>query len=204
MVAISCDVKKKFDTYRIAMSEIKYLRVTEILYPFSDLGKIDVAVLQNAARRGTKVHKICESIMEGLGEWGVDDEVRGYVDSFKQWWKKGHEVVEIEKRFYDDDLGITGQVDMILKNETGMTILDLKTPAKSSKTWPLQGSAYALMARKYGFPINKIQFLQLKKDGKAPKLHEFEDHSELFLKTLDVFNHFFRRKDSGTSHNPPV
>jgi hypothetical protein len=183
------------------MSENKYLRVTEILYPFSGLQSIDKNVLENAARRGTKVHKICEGIIEGLGEWGVDDETRGYVESFKSWWGDGKEVIYMERRFFCHELMITGQVDLILKSPTGAVILDLKTPAKPSKTWPLQGSAYAYMARKAGIDVTAIQFLQLHKTGSPATLHIYEDQWDLFMQCLNVFNHFYRRKDSGTAHN---
>lgn len=186
------------------MSEKKYIRVTEILYPFSGLSKIDEAVLANAANRGTKVHSICEGIIEGLGEWGVDAETKGYVDSFKKWWSPAYKVLAMEKRFFDDELGITGQADLILENEWGATLLDIKTPLKPSKTWSLQGSAYAHMARKAGFQISKIQFLQLKKDGSDPQIHEYDDQFELFKKTLDVFNYFFRRKDHGSTYTNKV
>jgi hypothetical protein len=186
------------------MSEARYLRVTEVLTPFSGLDKIHPAVLQNAADRGTRVHKACEAIIEGLGEWDVGDEIFGYVESFKKWWSKGHKVLAIEKRFYCSELMITGQVDLILETSDGIIVLDLKTPIKPSKTWPLQGSAYAHMARKAGYDIKGIHFLQLNKHGLEPKIHIYEDCFDLFKKALDVFNYFFRRKDSGTSNCPEI
>ena len=169
-----------------------YTRVTEVLYPFSGMSSIPESVLSNAARRGTRVHSVCESIMKGLGAWDVDEEISGYIDSFNQWWETGIKVVEIEKRFFCDDLKITGQVDLIIDTPSGLNILDLKTPAKPSKTWPLQGSAYAYMARSQGYEITGIQFLQLRKDGKKPKLYQYEDQFELFQKCLDVYNYFYR------------
>lgn len=45
----------------------KYIRVTEALSPFSGLHSIPKHIVENAAKRGTKVHKICESIITGLG-----------------------------------------------------------------------------------------------------------------------------------------
>ncbi len=62
-----------------------YTRVTEILSPFSGLDKVPKEILENAGRRGTKVHDICEGIVKGVGDWGVDDETRGYIHSFNQW-----------------------------------------------------------------------------------------------------------------------
>lgn len=178
------------------MAEISkgYSRVTEILYPFSGLEKIDPAVVSNAAQRGTRVHHACEAIANGLGDWFVEDDIRGYVDSFKQWWHLGHSVIAIEQRFYCSELMITGQVDFVLQQENGAVILDLKTPMRPSKTWPLQGSAYAYMARQSGYNITGIHFLQLNKHGKKPKLHVYDDKMEMFLKCLDVYNHFFRKR----------
>jgi len=77
-----------------------YTRVTTILYPFSGLQNVDPDILANAANRGTKVHKICEGIINGLGEIGIEDETWGYVESFKQWWSKGIDVVKVEERFW--------------------------------------------------------------------------------------------------------
>lgn len=147
--------------------------------------------MANAARRGTKVHDICEGIVKGLGEWEVDDEVKGYVESFKLWWNQGIKVLALEKRFYCSKLMITGQVDMIIEAPEGAIILDLKTSAKPSNTWPLQGSAYAYMARQNGYDIKGIHFLHLNKNGYAPELYVYDDQFELFSKCLDVYKHFW-------------
>lgn len=54
---------------QISQDNLKdYTRVTEVLYPFSGLSNIKPDILANAARRGTRVHDICEGIMKGLGE----------------------------------------------------------------------------------------------------------------------------------------
>ena len=87
---------------------------------------------------------------------------------------------------------ITGQVDMIIETPKGAVILDLKTSAKESKTWPLQGSAYAYMARKAGYDIRGIQFLHLNKFGTEPNLIEYEDNFDLFKKCFDVYQYFYR------------
>ena len=149
-----------------------YLRVTKVLYPFSGLDKIDADIVANAGERGTKVHTICEGIISELGEHGVEDETWGYVESFKKWWSLGHDVIRMEHRFYDDELQITGQVDLILHTPDGLAIVDLKTSYRPSKTWQAQGSAYAYLAKKAGYDIQKIFFLHLNKHGKEPKLIE--------------------------------
>lgn len=175
-------------------SRENYLRVTHVLYPFSGLQSIDPDIVANAARRGTKVHHICEGIAQGLGEIGVDEETWGYVESFKKWWGDGLHVESMEERFWDDELYITGQVDFIIRTESGLTIVDIKTSSRPSKTWQAQGSAYAYLAKKAGYDINKIIFLHLNKHGKEPKLYEYPIDDSFFLAILRVFKHFFHKE----------
>lgn len=170
-----------------------YARVTNVLYPFSGLDTIPAEVVAHAAERGTKVHQICEGIISGLGELGVDDETRPYVESFKKWWTLGHEVVEMEKRFWDDTLQLTGQVDLILKTPDGLILVDLKTSSRPSKTWPAQGSAYAYLAKKAGYDIKKVFFLHLNKYGNQPTLYEYPVDDSFFLSIYRTWQHFFKR-----------
>lgn len=171
-----------------------YTRVTNVLYPFSGLEKIDPSILAHAADRGTRVHKICEGIVQGLGELGVDDETKGYVDSFKQWWELGHEVIMMEQRFWCDKLELTGQVDLIIKTPEGkLAVVDLKTSSKPSKTWEAQGNAYAYLAKQSKHDIEKIYFLHLNKLGKEPKIYEYEIDHSFFLAIYRVWNHFFKK-----------
>lgn len=169
-----------------------YIRVTSVLYPFSGLAALDANVVANAARRGTKVHKICEGIMQGLGEIGTDEEVQPYIDSFMLWWKDGYKIVEMEKRFWCDEAEVTGQVDMIIETEEGLCIVDIKTSSKESPTWEVQGSAYYYLAKRAGYDIKKVYFLHLKKTGKAPKLIEYPAVPDFFLQVLRVFRHFYK------------
>jgi hypothetical protein len=168
----------------------QYKRVTEVLKPFSGLNKVNPEIVANAGRRGTLVHDACEAIVKGIGLWDVSDEIKGYIESFEKWWSKGHKVLALERRFWCSELMITGQVDMIIESERGAIILDLKTSYKESKTWPLQGSAYAYMAKKSGFDITGIHFLHLNKFGKDPKLYIYDDQFELFKKCLDIVKYF--------------
>lgn len=174
-----------------------YLRVTTILYPFSGLDKIDVDIVANAAARGTKVHDICESIAKGFGEFGVEDETWGYVQSFKKWFETNPEILLIEKRFWDDELKITGQVDFICRIDGKSVVVDLKTSSKESKTWAVQGSAYAYLAEKNNHDISKIHFIHLNKHGLLPRICEYDVDHSLFLDTFRVYNHFYREKSNG-------
>ncbi len=174
-------------------SREKYVRVTNVLYPFSGLDKIDADVVAYAGLRGTKVHKICEGIASGLGEIGVDDETWGYIESFKLWWKEGLDVITMEERFWSDELQITGQVDFIIRTPEGPAIVDLKTSSRESKTWKAQGAAYAYLARNAGRHIEKIYFIHLNKHGKAPKIFEYPIDDDFFLSIYKTYKHFYHK-----------
>lgn len=171
-----------------------YTRVTSTLWQFSGLDKINPEVLAHAADRGTRVHNICEGIVNGFGELGVDDETWGYVESFKKWWEIGHDVLLVEERFWDDELEITGQVDFIINTEDGLAVVDLKTSSRPSKTWQIQGCAYAYLAKKAGYDIKNIIFVHLNKHGKAAKLFEYPVDDSFFLAVLRVWTHFYKKK----------
>lgn len=171
----------------------EYLRVTEILYPFSGYDYVPSAILENAAVRGTKVHKICESITDGY-DFDYPEEFEGFIQSFLKWWERGHKVLHTEKRFFCNELGITGKVDYIIEGKDGNIIVDIKTSSKESKTWAMQGSAYSYLAKKSNIPIHTILFLKLDKDGKEPRAYFYNEDMELFKKILEVYKYFFVSK----------
>lgn len=162
-----------------------------MLYPFSGLENIDQQILAHAAERGTQVHTICEGIISGLGEIGVTDETWGYVQSFKHWYTPDIKVLQVEKRFWHDELEITGQVDLLIDTPTGLAVVDLKTSSRPSKTWHPQGAAYAFLARQAGHDVKHIYFLHLNKHGKSPVMHEYPVDDAFFLSVLATYKHFY-------------
>ena len=169
-----------------------FIRVTSVLYPFSGLHKINPDVVKAAAERGGKVHEICDALINGLGLLDtVDEPLYGYISSFEQWYKEKI-FIPNPKRFYCDKLGITGECDGIYQ-DGGLVLFDIKTPLKESKTWSLQCSAYAYLARLQGFNIKRIEVVKLSKDGKEPTVYQYEDNFDLFLKCLEIYKHFFNK-----------
>ena len=83
--------------------EIKdgYDRVTDVLFPFSGLTKVNTDVLKNAAERGTQVHLACACHIHDLPMDDVPDAYHGYVDSFLIW-AEGKKFLTTPERFYDD------------------------------------------------------------------------------------------------------
>lgn len=169
-----------------------YIRVTDVLFPFSGLKALDPTILKNAAERGTKVHEVCDSIINNFGFLSFDEQISGYIESFKIW-NKDKEFIDKPERFFCDKYKITGECDGIIKNPTGFTLIDFKTPATESKSWLLQGSAYSYLAKQAGYNITEIHFVKLSKEGKAPKVFSYVEDFELFLKCLEVYNYFFKK-----------
>jgi hypothetical protein len=172
------------------MNELKdFDRVTSVLYPFSGLWKVDSSVLSKAAQRGSNVDLKCKGIMEGIEP--EDDEYEGYIDSFRQW-AEGKNFINVPGRMFDNELKITGECDGIYENEEGITLFDIKTPVKQSKTWHLQLSAYSHLAKQYGYDIVRLEIVQLSKDGNAPRCHFYEEDFEKFLVCLKLYREFFK------------
>jgi len=173
-----------------------YTRVTEVLSQYSGLGNIDPTVLHNAAQRGTKVHKYCE--LHATGEYFPEPpvEIKGYVDSFIQWFDEMvEEIVDTERRFYSEAYRISGAVDLIAKlNGDGqLTVIDYKTPANPSKTWALQTAAYKMLAEETGLEITRRLAVMLRKDGSFPKVVEYTDYSRdwrLYKGILEAWRYF--------------
>jgi len=177
------------------MTRETYTRVTDILYPFSGLDKVNPEVLRKASERGASVHHLCGGIIEGLGTPEIDPELQGYITSFESWWKDDFEIIAHEQRFYDDELEITGQADLIIKHGDNVHLIDLKTSASVSKSWPLQLSAYRNMI-KSTYYIDNISIVQLKRDGSIPKIHTYADHYKQFLNCYEVYKYFYKKKET--------
>lgn len=169
---------------------IDYIRVTDILYPFSGLTHIPSEILKNAAERGTKVHEIADSLIKDLGSFGTDETVRGYIESL-ELWLPGKKFIDKPDRFYDDQYALTGECDAIY-DDNGLVLVDFKTPAKESRSWMLQGSAYSYLAKKAGYDIKRIEFVKLDKTGKMPKSYFYQENFDLFLGCLKTYSYFYK------------
>jgi len=182
-----------------------YTRVTEILGRYTNLSSIPQSVLENAADRGKRVHALCEKYLKNPHEFHpflieiIDDDCKGYFQSFLRWYENAKFTpFIIEKRLYDHELKITGQIDLIGSydaNPEELILVDFKTPQNSSKTWNLQTAAYKMLAQTdLSLEIDRRACLQLDKNGKTPRFVEFFDHEkdeELFLSAYDLHNFFY-------------
>lgn len=169
------------------MSRDKYLRVSEVCSLFNNYSHIDPAVLQNAADRGTRVHKTCAGIIKGLGEWGVDDQTENYVKSFKNYWEGlFDDYIAVEDRLYCDKYKLTGQPDLIKQMSVGLAIVDWKTPIKPSPAWEYQASGYYYLAKQNGYQIKTVLFVMLSKYGYEAEVLVYPADDSAFLKLLEA------------------
>lgn len=152
--------------------------------------------------RGTAIHACCASHLKGLYAPRLKDEYQQYMDSFKIWADKNIEdVVLVEKRLVDKDLGYCGQLDAVLrlKDHERPCIVDWKTGKALQKSWILSIAAYAaLEAREQDLGIDAYDCIsvRLRCDDKPPLVHKYSGNQENF----DIFNgalktyQFFQRK----------
>jgi hypothetical protein len=173
--------------------------VTEVLNPWADFSKVRPEVLENAARRGTDVHAACLCKVQGLWMPAVPEDCAGYVASFMSWaGPMIEEVVAAEIELRDEhDLRVVGHPDIIcrLRGDRVLTMLDLKTPAAVSRSWPLQLAGYHRLGRNAGYDIGRAMTLRLKKDGGRPIVDEPGAHNlalnlMLFRSARALWSHF--------------
>jgi len=93
---------------------MKHPRVTEILKNFTNYEHIPQQILGRAAARGTSVHALCAGIAQGawIPDGMIDEELVGYVNSFKKWSEvQVKSFLIIEERYTNEELKYSGQVD---------------------------------------------------------------------------------------------
>ena len=186
--------QKQTQKHTMKYNEKDYLRVTEILNPFSGYALIDPEILRKASERGIKIHEHLDCLLKEIGLWGIDKAHQGYIDSAKFFLDEITHVYETEKRFYDDELMVTGQCDVICEYEGKRTLVDWKTSANVNKVWTAQGSAYTNLARNSGYEVEKVVFVKLSKDGKKPKIVEIQEDYQEFLTLYKVYTKYFKGK----------
>lgn len=170
-----------------------YLRVTEVLSPFSGLHLIPKNILEAAGERGIKVHEHCDAIMKNLCPFGIDDKASGYTQSFQNW-AIDKKFIDKPGRLYCDKYKITGEIDGIYQDKDGsLVLIDIKTPQNEGVTWRYQGSAYSYLCRNIGINISRIEFIKVDKDGKDCKIFQYQEDFDGFLDDKKIFDKYFKK-----------
>lgn len=149
---------------------VKMDSVSEILRFLSreEYGDIDQYRLDNAAERGTAVHKACE-VLYKYKSVECSAEIEPYVMAFLQFLKDHKcDFSDIEKPLADTDLGIAGTPDLCGTVDDEEAIVDIKAQAAVKKTLvKAQLNGYRDLRIKNGKPEpKKLYCLQLMNDGK--------------------------------------
>lgn len=134
-------------------------------------------MVENAARRGTRVHEITATLdADGTAE--CDEELLLYVDAYVRFLKDiKPSWTAIEKPYHNAEMGFAGTIDRAGVIDGKRVIVDIKVQEQIKK--PLvqaQLNAYGIL---YG-DVDQLLCLQLKKDG-TYKLHPVTEDPGIFL-----------------------
>jgi hypothetical protein len=167
-----------------------YVRVSEVLRPWYDFDKVPPEILERKMKIGTNVHNAIKMDYLGL-PFVLNDEERGYFDSYLQWKSTFSLKLEMcEQRYYDDLLKITGCIDGIMSfpYDDEKVLVDWKTSSafdsKNATVWQMQGTMYWHLLNQIEYPLlsNRFLFVQLSPTGDFPRVHEFHYKSEIMAK----------------------
>jgi hypothetical protein len=174
-----------------------YLRVTDVLKPYSNFDHIDPKILAKAADRGSRAHRFCELYALNLLLCEPDDDCKNYLESFKEWFDTSvTKLLMNEKRINSEKYRLSGKFDMlvILKGDTKATILDLKTPAQTVPEWQLQTAAYRMLVQdELCVEVDRRVILKLPKEGGKAKTVEYTEHDKdekRYLNALELYRFF--------------
>lgn len=172
-----------------------YVRVTEVLDPYTDFSMVPEHVLSRATERGRKVHAICAGILQDLWIPKIEPEYAGYIASFQTWREQFvEEVIYVEHELVDPTYGFKGHIDFYGKlRKLGYALVDWKTPLSLSKAWCLQMTGYERLLHVNRKKIDVVASLQLNPDGGIPKMIRYEMTAldfNIFLGLLNAHNFF--------------
>jgi genome maintenance exonuclease 1 len=143
-----------------------------------------------AARRGTKIHQLCEDYINGsdidLSKYTIFD-----IDNFKRLQLVIDRYIDNirlqEVRLYSDFLKMAGTVDCIAEFDGKLSVIDFKTARKLKEkehilNYFCQATAYAIMyEERTGTPVSRIVIL-ISVDDEEPQI--FVDKRDRYVTDL--------------------
>jgi hypothetical protein len=161
--------------------------VTQIMKPMSEAYYADIPsfVLNNAAGRGTRVHKTIE-MYEKTGEMSTDEDVIPFLKNYLVA-KKIHGFQPVEIEFQLTEGTFAGTIDMLAEMDKELVIIDLKATSKFNKSLAeVQLAGYVELCEKNKKYVGKTYILHLTKD--TFKLHKVEPN---YATWIDLKNEYF-------------
>lgn len=120
--------------------------VTQILAEIRPYDGIDKGTLDNAAIRGSLVHRACELYDDNdLEITSIDSVIGSYLNGWIDFRKDtGATIQEFEMRVFNQDLFYAGTLDRIVRFPDGkLAVVEIKTSCKIEQTTGMQLAAYA-------------------------------------------------------------
>lgn len=182
-----------YTLHREGFADIILPSVTQIMKPLEQkiYGDISSITLDNAADRGTRLHRAVEQYLK-FGFRNVDDDCTGHFDGFLKFMEqhKNWKPIYSEHRFYHPALLYAGTCDLLLTTPKGIVLVDLKTTAQAHKNlWGVQLAAYqqGLESFDKALKIAATMVLQVSADGHY-LLHNIKADFSTFLACYTIFN----------------
>ena len=150
-----------------------------------------------AARRGTKVHKICEDYLNNIElDYGDIEPINNFL--FKQIKPvldtRLQEVYGLEVPLYSSYLRVAGRVDLVGMYDGKVSIIDFKTASKRKKrewisNYFQQESAYAVMFEEmFDIPVSQlVTIIAVEADEPQVFVEKRDDHIGGFIKLRDQY-----------------
>jgi len=181
-----------------------YPSVTQVIGPWIDWSNVPPDKLEFAKTRGSLIHQIIYSIIEGLWVPEIPDSCKPYIESFLLWMPCVAEFVFVEKTLKDPVRKFKGTPDSLIRfvGDSVYTLPDWKSPYVQSKSWLVQVGTYRKLAQlEYpDLPIERTGALQLSPKGSPAIFRDYtnerggmEYHFSIFLNLLCGYQ-FFKEK----------
>ena len=165
------NVKFDKDTHTYTIADEAYPSVTEICEPisFKKLDALSKQILDNAARRGAKVHEaISEFVL--TDEYDIEEmesDLIPYFAAFIEWWNTYRPTTLFSEFILGDaNLGYCGTCDFIGRVDGKTVLIDFKTTSSVDvKYLAVQLAGYKRLLDARGINIDEAYVLHLKKTG---------------------------------------
>lgn len=130
-------------------------------------GDVVQSVLDNAADRGTRVHKATQ-MLDVVHDVECDEDIVPYVQAYVQFLRDHKPKWEaIEKSFFNPVGNYCGTVDRVGELDGKKTLADIKTSSSLQKIlYGAQLNLYRMGLKANGIEVERIVILHLQKDGK--------------------------------------
>lgn len=146
-------------------------------------------VLNNAAKRGTTVHKAFETFADS-GNWPeVEKDYQGYVKSIQAFIEKYEpEIIAVEQKVYSPSLKVAGTFDALMNIDNTLCLVDFKTSKAIYPTHQIQVSAYEGMRQelKMGNEAQPL-IVRAKESGREAEVKESISSYEDFKTVYNVY-----------------